>query len=113
MFRFLGKRYVDISMILKDNSIFLVFSFKKYRTKMLKGQRIFYAQVFCGEVSFEKFFSELRSWLEVTTEDYLLERLEDSPKQSRPIIGISDYIKLDFNATEEEVFSSIPSSPFP
>lgn len=76
---------------------------------MLKGQRTFYARVFCGEISFDTFFSEIRSWLETTTEDYLLERLDNSPVNKRPIVQVSNRIHLDFNTVEEEVVSGLSS----
>lgn len=112
MFEFLNKRYVDVSMVISGKDIFLVFNFKKSRRKFLKGQRLFCARIFHGELSFEVFFSELRNWFETTTEEYILERLEDSPNNARPTFEVSSKIKLDFNVVEEEVAILLPSLYF-
>lgn len=109
MFKFLEKRGVDIFLVITPKNIYAVFNFKRPRKKMLKGQRLFCARVFVGELSIQKFFDELRNWLETTTEDYLLERLEDSPNNNRPIINITSRIKIDFNVMEEEVATLISS----
>lgn len=109
MFKFLEKRGADIFLVITSEYIYAVFNFKRPRKKMLKGQRLFCARVFVGELSIQKFFDELRNWLETTTEDYLLERLEDSPNNNRPIINITSRIKIDFNVMEEEVATLISS----
>jgi hypothetical protein len=109
MFKFLEKRGVDIFLVITPENIYAVFNFKRPRKKMLKGQRLFCAKIFVGELSIQKFFDELRNWLETTTEDYLLERLDDSPNNSRPIINITPRIKIDFNVVEEEVATLISS----
>lgn len=109
MFKFLEKRGVDIFLVITSEYIYVVFNFKRPRKKMLKGQRLFYARVFTGELSVAKFFEDFRNWLETTTEDYLLERLEDSPNTNRPIINITPRVKIDFNVVEEEVITLFPS----
>lgn len=109
MFKFLEKRGVDIFLVISASNIYAVFNFKHPRRKMLKGQRLFCSRLFIGELSVAKFFEDFRNWLETTTEDYLLERLEDSPNTNRPIINITPRIKIDFNVVEEEVITLFPS----
>lgn len=99
------KRQCKISMVVTAKDMFLVFNFGKRRTKFLKSQRKFYAKVFTGEVTVNYTLEVLRNWLESITEDYLLERLEDSPVKYRPVIVVAPRVKLDFNVTEEEVIS--------
>lgn len=112
MFKFLEKRGVDIFLVITSKNVYAVFNFKRPRKKMLKGQRLFCAQIFVGELSVQKFFDEFRNWLETTTEDYLLERLDDSPNSNRPIINITPRIKIDFNVSEEDVSMLLPSPHF-
>lgn len=113
MFKFLEKRNVDIFLVITTNNIYAVFNFKRPRKKMLKGQRLFCAKIFVGELSISKFFEDFRNWLETTTEDYLLERLDNSPNTNRPIINITPRIKIDFNVVEEEVAILLPSLSCP
>ncbi len=103
MFEFLKKRYVTISLIISGDNVFMLLNFKKYRTKFLKGQRMFYARVLFSGLSFEEFCVQIREWAETVTEDYLLERLENSPNNSRPIFYVTPKLKFDFNVVEEEV----------
>ena len=105
LFPSFNKRQLKISMVLTGSDMFLVFNFSKRRTKFLKGQRKFYAKVFTGEVNLSYTLKAIRIWLESTTEDYILERLEDSPVKYRPVLVIAPRVKLDFNVTEEDVTS--------
>jgi hypothetical protein len=103
LFRALSKRQLKISLVLTHNALFAVFHFERRRTKFLKSQRTFYARIFTGEINIGDTLEQLRIWLEGITEDYLLEKLEDSPLKYRPVIKVTPKIKLDFNVTEDEV----------
>jgi len=103
LFPALFKRQLKISLLLTHNALFAVFRFEKRRTRFLKGQRVFYARIFTGEISIGDTLEQLRIWLEGITEDYLLEILEDSPLKYRPVIKVMPRIKIDFNVTEEDV----------
>lgn len=103
IFKALHKKQLKTVIVITSDKIFLIFKFSQSRRKYLRNQRTFYAQLITGEVSFNYTMEQLRNWLEGVTEDYLLERLEDSPIKYKPIINISPRIKIDFNITEEEV----------
>lgn len=105
LFPALFKRQLKISIVITSKDMFAVFNFGQKRTKFLKSQRKFYAQVFTGEITVADTLEALRIWLESVTEDYILERLEDSPAKYRPIFKVSPRVKLDFNVTEEDVLS--------
>ena len=105
LFPALNKRQLKTVIVITYDKTFLIFKFSQSRRKYLKNQRIFYAQLITGEISFNKTMEELRNWLEGLTEDYLLEKLEDSPNKYRPVINVTPRIKLDFNLTEEDVKS--------
>jgi hypothetical protein len=103
LFPSLLKRQMTASLLLTHDKLFLTLDFKRRRTKFLKKERKFYARVFTGEISIEETLKEIRNWLEVTTEDFILEKLEDYPGKYRPTIRITPRILLDFNVTSEEV----------
>ena len=105
LFPALNKRQLKTVIVITYDKTFLIFKFSQSRRKYLKNQRIFYAQLITGEISFNKTMEELRNWLEGVTEDYLLEKLEDSPNKYRPTISIAPRVKIDFNLTEEDVKS--------
>ena len=112
MFRFVNRKAMNVSIIITNNGVFLVFNFRKHRTKYLKNYRKFYAKVFSGEISIERLFTSLEEWLDSMTDGYLLERLEDSPNNSRPVIKISAKTTIDFNVVEDEVVSELLPPPF-
>ena len=70
-------------------------------------QRVFYCRVYFGDVSIYNIYINIKRWLDKTTEDYILEMLEDTPLQFKPIFTIHPRIKLDFNVDESEVISYI------
>lgn len=107
----LNKRQLATHIVISYDKIFLVFKFSQSRRKFLKNQRVFYAQVFTGEISLTDTLEQLRNWLEGVTADYLLEKLEDSPNKYRPVFNITPRIKLDFNATEEDATTFLLSYP--
>lgn len=111
LFPALNKRQLKTSIVISYDKIFLVLKFSQSRRKFLKNQRTFYAQVFTGEISLTETLEQLRNWLEGITEDYILEKLEDSPNKYRPVFNITPRIKLDFNTTEEDVITSLQSYP--
>ena len=111
LFPALNKRQLKTSIVISYDKIYLVLKFSQSRKKFLKNQRTFYAQVFTGEMSLTETIEQLRNWLEGVTEDYLLEKLEDSPNKYRPIINITPRIKLDFNTTEEDVAAILSTYP--
>lgn len=103
VFEFTRRKNLDVSMIIKEDGVFLLLNFKRHRTKFLKKQRTFCAKVYCGEISLEKMFTGINEWFDKLADDQLLERLEDSPNNNKPIISIAPRIKFDFNVPEEEI----------
>ena len=57
-------------------------------------------------------FTEINEWFDKLSDDQLLERLEDSPNNYKPIINISPRIKFDFNVPEEEITTLLWSLSF-
>lgn len=111
LFPSLNKKQLTISILLTHNSCFLLFKFKKRRTKFLKYQRTFYAKVYTGKLTVAETLDCIRAWLESITEDYLLEKLEDSPAKYRPIFKIAEGVRIDFNVLPEEL-PTVETMPF-
>lgn len=103
LFPALYKKQLKTVIVMSGEKVFLIFKFSQSRRKYLRNQRTFYAQLITGEVSLSYTLEQLRNWLEGVTEDYLLEKLEDSPTKYRPIITVAPRIRLDFNVTEDDV----------
>jgi hypothetical protein len=103
------KRQCTISSVMTADRLYLTFKFTQPRRKMLKMQRVFYCRVYFGDIDIYNIYTNIKNWLDETTEDYLLEVLEDTPNNSRPVIKIHPSVRLDFNVDELEVTSHISS----
>ena len=101
------KRQCTISSVMTAERLYLVFKFKQPRRRMLKMQRVFYCRVQFGDIDLYNIYINIKNWLDETTEDYILEMLEDTPINFKPIFTIHPRVKLDFNVDESEVISYI------
>lgn len=105
-FSFLDKKQLKVSIVLTSTKQFLVFDFSQGRRKALRGKRQYFCRIITGHLEIPELFEELRIWLEANTEDYILERLEDSPSKYQPIFKLTPRLKIDFNVTKDEVFGA-------
>lgn len=103
------KRQCTISSVMTAERLYLVFKFTQPRRRMLKMQRVFYCRVYFGDIELHNIYINIKNWLDETTEDYILEMLEDTPTKFKPIFTIHPRVKLDFNVDELEVISYISS----
>ena len=101
------KRQCTISSVMTAERLYLIFKFTQPRRRMLKMQRVFYCRVYFGDIDLYNIYTNIKNWLDGTTEDYILEMLEDTPIKFKPIFTIHPRVKLDFNVDEAEVISYI------
>jgi hypothetical protein len=108
-FGFLEKKQSSLAIVLSPNGINVVFTSRRFRQKMLKGQNIFIGKVAMTskEWSNAEVLEKVRIWWESMNDEELFQRLLNAPLGKRPILNFDNIMFIDFNLKREFFLKSL------
>jgi hypothetical protein len=104
-----NKKQSALALVVTGSNRFVIITNQMYRKKMLRNTKVFVGTLIVRNSSWNLTYTAdlLRQWWESVDDVALIQRLNESPINDKPLISFDNLLRIDFNTKRSDLMKAI------